>query len=148
MAPDMATHTADSWLNQIKWDSQGLVPVITQEADSGRILMMAWANREAVALSQQLGRAVYWSRSRQTLWHKGEESGNVQKIRAIQLDCDGDTVCYQVEQIGGIACHTGRHSCFFRTLKANDSDVEWQTTEAVIKDPATLYGQGQGHSDE
>lgn len=129
----------DEWLDQVEWDDKGLVAVIAQDVKSGRILMMAWANREALALSLQEGRAVYWSRSRQKLWRKGEESGNVQLLHQIQLDCDGDAVCYQVEQIGEAACHTGRKSCFFRQLTSNDGNTRWQVSEDVIKDPAQMY---------
>jgi phosphoribosyl-AMP cyclohydrolase len=125
-----------SFLDQVQWNKDGLVPVITQDAASGRILMLAWANREALSVTVREGRAVYWSRSRSALWRKGEESGNVQKIIDVFLDCDNDTLCYQVEQIGGIACHTGRESCFFQRLE----DDSWQVNEPVIKDPAAMYG--------
>jgi phosphoribosyl-AMP cyclohydrolase len=125
-----------SFLDQVQWNKDGLVPVITQDAASGRILMLAWANREALSVTVREGRAVYWSRSRSALWRKGEESGNVQKIIGVFLDCDNDTLCYQVEQIGGIACHTGRESCFFQRLE----DESWQVNEPVIKDPAAMYG--------
>jgi phosphoribosyl-AMP cyclohydrolase len=125
-----------SFLDQVQWNKDGLVPVITQDAASGRILMLAWANREALSVTVREGRAVYWSRSRSALWRKGEESGNVQKIIDVFLDCDNDTLCYQVEQIGGIACHTGRESCFFQRLE----DESWQVNEPVIKDPAAMYG--------
>jgi phosphoribosyl-AMP cyclohydrolase len=127
------------WLDQVKWDDKGLVAVIAQDFKSGRILMMAWANREALALSQQEGRAIYWSRSRQKLWRKGEESGNVQLLRQIQLDCDGDAICYQVEQLGGIACHTGRQSCFFRQLNSHGDNPQWQVCEEALKDPTQMY---------
>lgn len=127
------------WLDQVKWDDKGLVAVIAQDYKSGRILMMAWANREALALSQQEGRAIYWSRSRQQLWRKGEESGNVQLLRQIQLDCDGDAICYQVEQLGGIACHTGRQSCFYRQLDSKGDNPQWQVCDDVLKDPAQMY---------
>ncbi|MCI5107688.1 MAG: phosphoribosyl-AMP cyclohydrolase [Pseudomonadales bacterium] len=125
-----------SFLDQVQWNKDGLVPVITQDAASGRILMLAWANREALSVTIREGRAVYWSRSRSALWRKGEESGNVQKIIDVFLDCDNDTLCYQVEQIGGIACHTGRESCFFQRLE----DESWQVNEPVLKDPAAMYG--------
>ena len=127
------------WLDQVKWDDKGLVAVIAQDFESGRILMMAWANREALALSQQEGRAIYWSRSRQKLWRKGEESGNVQLLRQIQLDCDGDAICFLVEQLGGIACHTGRQSCFYRQLNGTGDSPQWQVCEDVLKDPAQMY---------
>jgi phosphoribosyl-AMP cyclohydrolase len=120
---------------QISWDSDGLVPAIAQDVKTGRVLMMAWMNRESLRLSVSEGRAVYWSRSRQQLWRKGESSGHVQQLREIRLDCDGDTLLLVVEQQGGIACHTGRASCFFRTYKGGD----WQILEPVIKNPETLY---------
>jgi phosphoribosyl-AMP cyclohydrolase len=125
-----------SWLDEIKWDEKGLVPVIAQDKDSGRVLMFAYANREAVALTAEKNTAHYWTRSRQKLWHKGEESGHFQQVSAIQFDCDGDVLIYQIEQVGGIACHTGRSSCFFRTLL----NGEWVITDEVIKDPAAIYG--------
>jgi phosphoribosyl-AMP cyclohydrolase len=125
-----------SWLDEIKWDEKGLVPVIAQDKDSGRVLMFAYANREAVALTAEKNTAHYWTRSRQKLWHKGEESGHFQKVSAIQFDCDGDVLIYQIEQVGGIACHTGRSSCFFRTLL----NGEWVITDEVIKDPSAIYG--------
>ena len=127
-----------AWLDQIKWDRDGLVPVIAQEKGSNEVLMFAWMNREALALTAEKGQAVYWSRSRQRLWHKGEESGHFQTVHSIRLDCDADVILLQVTQEGhdpGIACHTGRHSCFFQQL---DQGV-WQTTEPVLKDPATVY---------
>lgn len=124
------------WLDLIKWNPDGLVPVIAQEADSGTVLMLAWMNRNALQQTVTSGEAVYWSRSRRCLWHKGETSGNVQKVRDIRLDCDGDVILLQVEQIGGVACHTGRHSCFFQQLQ----DDSWVTTEPVLKDPSAMYG--------
>ena len=126
---------ANDWLDSIHWDADGLVPAIAQDVHTQRILMMAWMNREALQLTVQEGRGIYWSRSRQRLWRKGEESGNVQKLHELRLDCDADVVILQVEQIGGIACHTGRQSCFYRVLK----DGQWQTVDAVIKDPKELY---------
>ena len=126
---------ANDWLDSINWDADGLVPAIAQDVHTQRILMMAWMNREALQLTVQEGRGIYWSRSRQRLWRKGEESGNVQKLHELRLDCDADVIILQVEQIGGIACHTGRESCFYRVLK----DGQWQTVDAVIKDPKTLY---------
>lgn len=125
-----------SYLDQINWNSAGLVPVITQDAASGRVLMLAWLNREALATAVKEKRAVYWSRSRAALWRKGEESGNVQELVDIYLDCDNDTVCYKVNQVGGIACHTGRESCFFQRLQG----TEWQIEEPVLKDPSSMYG--------
>ncbi|MEX1198672.1 MAG: phosphoribosyl-AMP cyclohydrolase [Pseudohongiellaceae bacterium] len=125
------------WLDEVQWNGDGLVPVVTQDAASKRILTLAWINRDALALAVQEGRAVYWSRSRQKLWRKGEESGNVQKLLDVHLDCDGDTVIYQVEQIGGIACHTGRESCFYRRLAGG----HWQTVDPVLKSPDAMYSK-------
>ena len=125
----------DNYLNQIAWNSDGLVPAITQDAESGLILMVAWMNRDALALTVSENRAVYWSRSRQKLWRKGEESGNVQLLKELRLDCDNDVIMMQVEQIGGIACHTGRTSCFYSVLR----DGEWKSVDAVIKDPKEMY---------
>lgn len=126
------------WLDHVHWDEQGLVPVIAQEAASGDVLMFAWMNREALARTAALGEAVYFSRSRQRLWHKGEESGHTQKVHEIRLDCDQDVVLLKVTQLGhepGIACHTGRHSCFFERLE-ND---RWNAVDPVLKDPARIY---------
>jgi phosphoribosyl-AMP cyclohydrolase len=128
---------AQPWLKKIQWDEHGLVPVIAQEAGSGDILMFAWMNREALAKTVELGEAVYWSRSRKKLWHKGEESGHVQKVLEIRLDCDEDVVLLKVEQHGGIACHTGRHSCFFQKF----DDGDWQQVEPVLKDPDAIYAK-------
>lgn len=124
------------WLNQVKWDASGLVPAIAQDVHSKRILMMAWMNPESLALTAQEGRAIYWSRSRGKLWRKGEESGHVQKVHKIQLDCDADVIILLVEQLGGIACHTGRESCFYREL---DEQHNWQVVEPVLKDPHEIY---------
>jgi len=126
-----------SYLDQIKWNAEGLVPVVAQEAQTGRLLTQAWLNREALQTAVAEQRAVYWSRSRGKLWRKGEESGNIQKLVDVLLDCDNDAVCYRVEQVGGIACHTGRESCFFQRL---DKDT-WQTFEPVLKDPAQMYSK-------
>ncbi len=126
---------SDQWLDDIKWTADGLVPVIAQEQGSGRVLMFAWANREALRLTAATGRAVYWSRSRGKLWHKGEESGHEQVVSDIRLDCDNDVVLLTVKQRGGVACHTGRHSCFYRRLQ----DGQWQVVEPVLKDPASIY---------
>ena len=123
------------WLEGLKWDSDGLLPAIAQDRDSGEVLMLAWMNREALQLSSEQGRAVYWSRSRQKLWFKGEESGHRQQITEIRIDCDADVILLQVEQIGGIACHTGRRRCFFRVLK----DGVWQIDEEIIKNPDEIY---------
>jgi phosphoribosyl-AMP cyclohydrolase len=126
-----------SWLDEIRWDDKGLVPAIAQDASSGRILMVAWMNREALQLTAQTRQAVYWSRSRGRLWHKGEESGHVQKVGEIRLDCDGDVIVIEVEQQGGIACHTGRESCFYRVLR----NGAWATVDPVLKDPGEIYKQ-------
>lgn len=127
------------WLNKVKWDENGLVPVIAQEAGSNDVLMFAWMNREALAKTVELGEAVYWSRSRKKLWHKGEESGHIQKVHEIRLDCDEDVVLLKVEQADGIACHTGRHSCFFQKLEGDVGSAEWQAVEPVLKDPGSIY---------
>lgn len=124
-----------NWLDEVTWDANGLVPVIAQEHDTGRVLMFAWMNREALQLSSETNQAVYWSRSRNKLWRKGEESGHVQKIHEIRLDCDEDVILLKVEQVGGIACHTGRHNCFFKTLK----DDSWVIDQPVIKNPDEIY---------
>ncbi|MEO1766648.1 phosphoribosyl-AMP cyclohydrolase [Thiobacter aerophilum] len=123
------------WLDEVRFSEDGLVPVIAQEAASGRVLMVAWMNREALTRTAATGEAVYWSRSRGRFWHKGEESGHVQKVKEIRLDCDGDVILLTVEQVGGIACHTGRESCFYRRL---DGD-RWVDVEPVLKDPALIY---------
>ncbi|MDG2141293.1 MAG: phosphoribosyl-AMP cyclohydrolase [Gammaproteobacteria bacterium] len=123
--------------DQIKWNKDGLVPVVTQDVTSRVILMHAWANKEALENSVKDGHAVYWSRSRRSLWRKGEKSGNTQKLVDIFLDCDNDALCYLVEQAGGIACHTGRKSCFFQKL----TNGEWVNSEPVLKDPALIYGK-------
>ncbi len=126
---------AGTWLDKISWTGDGLVPVIVQEAGTGQVLMFAWMDREALRLTQETGMAVYWSRSRNKLWHKGEESGHVQKVREIRLDCDEDVLLLTVEQLGGIACHTGRHSCFFQKLE----NEQWVTDQPVLKDPQEIY---------
>jgi phosphoribosyl-AMP cyclohydrolase len=125
----------DNFINKITWDENGLLPVVAQDATSGRVLMVAWMNSEALALTVQEQRAVYWSRSRKKLWYKGEESGHVQQVKEIRLDCDSDVLILQVEQIGGIACHTGRASCFYRILQ----DGEWLTVDPVVKNPGEIY---------
>ncbi len=127
-----------AWLEEVRWTPEGLVPAIAQEAGTGQILMVAWMNREALELTVREGHAVYWSRSRQKLWRKGEESGHRQKVHEIRLDCDEDVILLQVEQIGGIACHTGRHHCFFRVLR----EGRWETVEPVLKSPETIYRSG------
>jgi phosphoribosyl-AMP cyclohydrolase len=127
-----------TWLDDIRWDEKGLVPVIAQERDTGDVLMFAWMNRDALARTAELGEAVYWSRSRNRLWHKGEESGHIQKVHGIRMDCDNDVVLLSVTQLGhepGIACHTGRHSCFFQQYE----DGQWRAVEPVLKDPESIY---------
>lgn len=125
----------ESWLNQVNWSDDGLVPAIVQETGSGSVLMVAWMNREALRLTAETGEAVFWSRSRKKLWHKGEESGHVQKVKEIRLDCDEDVILLSVEQLGGIACHTGRRSCFFHKLEAG----RWVAVDPVLKDPKDIY---------
>ncbi|MDO9224817.1 MAG: phosphoribosyl-AMP cyclohydrolase [Pseudomonadota bacterium] len=127
--------SGEAWLNKVSWSEDGLVPAIAQDATSGDILMVAWMNREALKQTVELGEAVYWSRSRKKLWHKGEESGHTQKVSEIRLDCDEDVVLLKIEQSGGIACHTGRRSCFFQKLE----DGKWQAVEPVLKDPHEIY---------
>lgn len=127
------------WLNKVKWDEMGLVPVIAQEVGSNDVVMFAWMNREALSRTVETGEAVYWSRSRKKLWHKGEESGHVQKVKEIRLDCDEDVILLKIEQVEGIACHTGRHSCFFQKFEGNMDAGEWVTVDPVIKDPETIY---------
>jgi phosphoribosyl-AMP cyclohydrolase len=145
-APDLTHNSAMNWLDDVKWDAQGLVPVIAQEASSKDVLMFAWMNREALQKTAELGRAVYFSRSRGKLWFKGEESGHVQTVHEIRMDCDNDVLLLQVTQLGhesatpgspsqSIACHTGRHSCFFSVYK----DGAWKVTEPVLKDPDSIY---------
>jgi len=125
-----------AWLDELAWDKDGLIPAIAQDAETGDVLMFAWMNREALAKTAELGEAVYFSRSRGRLWHKGEESGHTQKIREIRVDCDNDVVLLKIEQVGGIACHTGRRSCFFQKYFA---DGRWETVEPVLKDPKDIY---------
>ena len=125
----------DDWLDTVKWDANGLVPAIAQDAATSKVLTLAWMNRESLAKTVATGEAHYWSRSRRRLWKKGEESGHVQKVREVRLDCDDDVVLLEVEQAGGIACHTGRQSCFFRRLE----DRRWVTVEPVLRDPGEIY---------
>jgi phosphoribosyl-AMP cyclohydrolase len=125
----------ENWLNKVNWSADGLVTVVAQDAATGRVLMVAWMDRDALRLTQQKGEAVYWSRSRKKLWHKGEESGHFQKVKEIRLDCDGDTILLKVEQQGGIACHTGRESCFYSRLEQG----EWVEVDAVLKAPNEIY---------
>lgn len=124
------------WLDEVKWDGEGLAPAIVQDYATGRVLMFAWMNRDALERTATTGQAVFWSRSRQRLWRKGEQSGHGQRVRELRLDCDGDAVLLRVEQEGGIACHTGRQSCFFRRLQ----DGSWEVTDQVLKSPADIYG--------
>ena len=126
---------SEAWLNKVNWAEDGLVSAIAQDAVTGRVLMMAWMDRDALKRTVELGEAVYWSRSRKKLWHKGEESGHIQKVKEIRLDCDGDVLLLQVEQLGGIACHTGRASCFFSKLEKG----WWVETDMVIKNPNEIY---------
>jgi phosphoribosyl-AMP cyclohydrolase len=126
---------SEKWLDEIKWTGDGLVPVIAQEQGSGKVLMFAWMNREALALTARTGHAVYWSRSRARLWHKGEESGHQQEVAEIRIDCDNDVILLTVRQRGGIACHTGRHSCFYQRLEHDG----WVAVEPVIKSPDEIY---------
>ena len=130
-----ALHMNDTWLNKINWSQDGLVPAVTQDAASGRVLTVAWMNREALKQTAATGEVHYWSRSRRKLWHKGEESGHVQKVKSIRLDCDEDVILVEVEQVGGIACHTGRQSCFFNHLE----DGKWVALDPVLKDPKEIY---------
>jgi phosphoribosyl-AMP cyclohydrolase len=123
------------WIDEIKFDPSGLIPAIAQDAETGRVLMVAWMNRAAVTETVKTGTAVYWSRRREQLWHKGEQSGHVQQVQELQLDCDGDVLVLKVAQSGGIACHTGRQSCFFRTLK----DGKWVTVDPVLKSHDEIY---------
>jgi phosphoribosyl-AMP cyclohydrolase len=133
--PGPGGNLSPAWLDAVRWDAAGLVSAIAQEVGSERILMVAWMNRDALAETAATGRAVYWSRSRRRLWRKGEESGHVQRVREIRLDCDGDAILLRVEQEGGIACHTGRHSCFFSRLE----DGRWAVTDPVLRDPEAIY---------
>lgn len=126
------------WLDQIKWDEKGLVPAIAQDHQSGRVLMVAWMNAESLQLTVEEGRAIYWSRSRNRLWRKGEESGHVQKLHELRLDCDSDVILLSVEQLGEIACHTGRESCFYRVLRDGN---HWETVDDVRRDPNEIYNK-------
>ena len=124
-----------NWLDEIKWDADGLVPVIAQDYKTGKVLMFAWMNREALQMTNDSKQAVYWSRSRNKLWRKGEESGHTQKVHEIRVDCDEDVILLKIEQVGGIACHTGRHSCFFKKLE----NGSWKIVEPIIKNPEDIY---------
>jgi len=127
-----------SWLDDVKWTADGLAPVVAQDAATSKVLTLAWTNREALDKTAASGEAHYWSRSRGKLWRKGEQSGHVQRVREIRLDCDGDALLYVVEQVGGIACHTGRERCFFRRFDGE----HWIDVEPVLKDPQSIYGHG------
>ncbi len=131
----MSAPASSQWLDEVLWDAQGLVPAIAQDAQTGEVLMFAWMNREALALTAETGHAVYWSRSRGRLWRKGEESGHTQKVLELRVDCDKDVVLLKIEQADGIACHTGRRSCFFNRLETSG----WQDVEPVLKDPKEIY---------
>lgn len=128
-----------SWLDQVTFDQDGLIPAIAQDAQSARILMVAWMNREALEETARTKIAVYWSRSRQRLWRKGEESGHTQKVQSIRLDCDADVILLSVEQVGGIACHTGRQSCFYQVLEDSAQGPSWVSVDPVLKDPGAIY---------
>ena len=132
------TSQSTAWLDRVAWSEDGLAPVVTQESGSGKVLMLAWTNREALRLTAETKQAFYWSRSRQALWRKGEQSGHTQHVVEIRLDCDRDAVLLIVEQAGGVACHTGRHSCFFERLERD----HWIADGAILKDPARIYGSG------
>ncbi len=131
-----AASASAGWLDELAWDKDGLIPAIAQDAETGDVLMFAWMNRDALARTVETGEAVYFSRSRGKLWHKGEESGHTQKIREIRIDCDNDVVLLKIEQVGGIACHTGRRSCFFQKYLA---DGRWEAVDPVLKDPKEIY---------
>ena len=133
--PESLPSMKDTWLDKVNWAQDGLVPAVAQESGSGKVLTVAWMNREALGWTVQSGEAHYWSRSRGKLWRKGETSGHVQKVKSIRLDCDDDVILLEVEQTGGIACHTGRHSCFFQRLE----EGKWVVTEPVLKDPQDIY---------
>jgi len=133
------------WLDELKWDENGLIPAIAQDEKTGKVVMFAWMNRESLAMTVAMGRAVYWSRSRAKIWPKGEESGHVQKLKSLRVDCDKDVVLMTIEQIGGIACHTGRESCFYFELSQNEGSLpaegshQWQAVEPIIKNPDDIY---------
>ncbi|AQR65923.1 phosphoribosyl-AMP cyclohydrolase [Aquaspirillum sp. LM1] len=137
----MSQTAQSAWLDAVKWDANGLVTAIAQDHDTQRIMMVANVNRESLQLTADTGIAHYWSRSRNRLWKKGEESGHLQTVHEVRLDCDGDVVLFIIDQAGGIACHTGRESCFFRRLDGQD----WQVVDAVLKDPASIYAAPHGH---
>jgi phosphoribosyl-AMP cyclohydrolase len=140
MSASSAPRASPAWLAQVRFDERGLVPVIAQDLLTGRVLMLAWMDAESLERTVATGEATYFSRSRGRLWRKGEESGHVQKVAEIRLDCDGDAIVLRVQQLGGIACHTGRERCFFRTLE----DGQWQDRDPVLKSPEAIYGPGTG----
>jgi phosphoribosyl-AMP cyclohydrolase len=133
------SNPSPAWLDDVEFDAHGLIPAIAQDAATGQILMVAWMNRESLLETAATGRAVYWSRSRKKIWRKGEESGHVQQVSELRLDCDGDVILLKIEQVGGIACHTGRASCFYRRLDGESSDATWTTVDPVLKDPELIY---------
>jgi phosphoribosyl-AMP cyclohydrolase len=135
---------SELWLDQVKWNNDGLVPAIAQDHESGHILMVAWMNREALQLTVQEQRGIYWSRSRRKLWRKGEESGHIQQLHEIRLDCDGDVILLKVEQLGGIACHTGRESCFYSVLDGG----HWNPVDPVLKEPGAIYQKTESSNNE
>ncbi|MGX5659574.1 phosphoribosyl-AMP cyclohydrolase [Castellaniella ginsengisoli] len=135
----------EDWLAALRFDDQGLIPAIAQDAQTGTVLMMAWMNAEAVRETVRTGRAVYFSRSRARLWRKGEESGHVQQVHDIRLDCDGDVLLLRITQIGGIACHTGRERCFYRGLDLGGAQPAWVDQDPVLKDPESIYGHSRAH---
>ena len=137
----MVADSTPAWVAEVAFDDQGLIPAIAQDATTNQILMVAWMNAESLAETAQTGRAVFWSRSRKRLWRKGEESGFVQQVREIRLDCDGDVILLKVEQVGGIACHTGRASCFYRRLDTADGSSVWTIVDPVLKDPELIYNK-------
>lgn len=141
MTERLAEMSDNNWLEDVKWDDKGLVTAIAQDAATQRVLMVAWMNRESLALTAATGVAHYWSRSRNRLWKKGEESGHLQTVKELRLDCDGDVIVMQIEQAGGIACHTGRESCFYRRFENGG----WVVTDAVLKDPDAIYAHGHQH---
>jgi phosphoribosyl-AMP cyclohydrolase len=131
------TNNQLNWAEQLKWDENGLIPAIAQDEKTGKILMFAWMNKETLQLTQSTGKATYWSRSRQKIWAKGEESGHSQSVKSIRTDCDKDVILLSIEQIGGIACHTGRESCFYQQLNKD----QWQVSDPVLKDPKQIYNK-------
>jgi phosphoribosyl-AMP cyclohydrolase len=136
---ELSDSNPPAWLDAVKFDEQGLIPAIAQDAQSGQILMVAWMNAQSLDETARTGRAVFWSRSRKRLWRKGEESGHVQKVLELRLDCDGDVILMKVEQLGGIACHTGRASCFYQRLDTSADSSTWVVVDPVLKDPELIY---------